>query len=66
MVSNKQYLKLRARMTSPVKESKYKIAWWLKIILILTFPLWIIPFFITNFFVGLMIVMQWKTFNELD
>lgn len=60
MVSNKQYLKLRARMILPVKESKYKIAWWLKIILIFTFPFWIIPFLITNFFVGLMMrnVMQ--------
>ncbi|WP_342218935.1 alpha/beta hydrolase [Spiroplasma endosymbiont of Amphimallon solstitiale] len=65
MVSNEKYLKLRARMTLPVKESKYKIAWWLKIILIFTFPLWIIPFLITNFFIGLMMRNVMENFQRI-
>lgn len=54
MASNNKYLKRRATMIKPIKENKYQISWWLKIILIFTFPLWIIPFLITNIFIGSM------------
>ncbi len=48
MAKYARYLKQRATMTIPIEEVKYKIAWWLKIILLLTFPLWIILFLLTN------------------
>ncbi|WP_342277045.1 alpha/beta hydrolase [Spiroplasma endosymbiont of Nebria brevicollis] len=52
MAKDTIYLKQRATMTLNIKEVKYKIAWWLKIILLLTFPLWLIPFLFTNAIFG--------------
>lgn len=54
MAKNTRYLKQRATINLPIKEVKYKIIWWLKIILLLTFPLWLIPFLITNAIFGKM------------
>lgn len=64
MISNKKYLRLRATMILPSKEVKYKIAWWLKIILIFTIPVWIIPFLITNYFLGLMLRNVMENFQR--
>lgn len=52
MAKATRHLKERATRILPIQEVKYKIAWWLKIILLLTFPLWIIPFLVTNAIFG--------------
>lgn len=37
---------------APVQEIKYRLAWYLKIILLLTFPIWIIPHLLVNLVLG--------------
>lgn len=64
MAKDTKYLKQRANMTLPIKEVKYKLVWWLKIILLLTFPLWLIPFLITNTIFGKMMRNTMQKFQR--
>jgi len=57
MAQNKltRYQKSKKNLSLPLQEVKFALPWWWKCFLMLTWPLWIIPFLVTNLIIGLLV-----------